>query len=75
MRRRFESSRGRRKVLVEGLERIRLSTFGRVRAARFAMLATFDAPHFTAMLAVAAGELDEAAIGTWLIAHVTPNDG
>jgi hypothetical protein len=30
--------------------RIRLSTFGRVRAAGFAMLATFDAPHFTLVL-------------------------
>jgi len=30
--------------------RIRLSTFGRVRGAGFAMLATFDAPHFTLVL-------------------------
>ncbi len=39
---------------------------------------TLDVPPDEAvetMLAVAAGELDEAAIGTWFIAHVTPNDG
>ena len=30
--------------------RIRLSTFGRLRAAGFALLATFDHPHFTLVL-------------------------
>ena len=29
---------------------IRLSTFGRVRGAGFALLATFDHPHFTLLL-------------------------
>ncbi len=39
---------------------------------------TLDVPPDEAvetMLAVAAGELDEVAIGTWLTARVTPNDG
>ena len=31
--------------------RVRLSTFGRVRGAGFALLATFDLPHFTLLLA------------------------
>jgi hypothetical protein len=30
---------------------VRLSTFGRVRAAGFALLAIFDRPHFTLVLA------------------------
>jgi len=31
--------------------RVRLSTFGRLRGAGFALLATFDHPHFTLVLA------------------------
>ncbi len=31
--------------------RVRLSTFGRIREAGFALLATFDRPHFTLVLA------------------------
>jgi hypothetical protein len=34
-----------------GYRRVRLSTFGRVRSAGFAVLATFDRPHFTLVLA------------------------
>lgn len=36
---------------IVGYRRIRLSTFGRVRGAGFALLATFDHPHFTLVLA------------------------
>ncbi len=36
---------------VGNYHRIRLSTFGRVRKAGFALLATFDHPHFTPVLA------------------------
>ena len=36
---------------IAGYRRIRLSTFGRVRGAGFALLATFDHPHFTLVLA------------------------
>ncbi len=36
---------------IENYQRIRLSTFGRVREAGFALLATFDHPHFTLVLA------------------------
>ncbi|HUP69360.1 MAG TPA: hypothetical protein VM142_06045 [Acidimicrobiales bacterium] len=36
---------------VSGYRRVRLSTFGRVRRAGFALLATFDHPHFTLVLA------------------------
>jgi hypothetical protein len=39
-----EACRGER---IAGYRRIRLSTFGRVRGAGFALLATFDHPHFT----------------------------
>jgi hypothetical protein len=35
---------------ISSYQRIRLSTFGRLRAAGFALLATFDAPHFTIVL-------------------------
>jgi len=35
---------------VVGYRRVRLSTFGRVRVAGFALLATFDRPHFTLVL-------------------------
>lgn len=35
---------------VAAYRRVRLSTFGRVRGAGFALLATFDAPHFTLVL-------------------------
>ena len=35
---------------VVGYRRVRLSTFGRLREAGFALLATFDAPHFTLVL-------------------------
>lgn len=43
-----EACRGERVV---GYRQVRLSTFGRVRGAGFALLATFDRPHFTAVLA------------------------
>lgn len=33
-----------------GYRQVRLSTFGRVRSAGFALLATFDHPHFTLVL-------------------------
>lgn len=33
-----------------GYRHVRLSTFGRVRGAGFALLATFDRPHFTLVL-------------------------
>lgn len=36
---------------VSSYRRVRLSTFGRVREAGFALLATFDHPHFTLVLA------------------------
>lgn len=36
---------------IVGYRQIRLSTFGRLRAAGFALLATFDHPHFTLVLA------------------------
>lgn len=36
---------------VANYRRVRLSTFGRVRSAGFALLATFDHPHFTLVLA------------------------
>jgi len=36
---------------VAGYRQIRLSTFGRLRSSGFALLATFDAPHFTVVLA------------------------
>ena len=36
---------------IAGYRQIRLSTFGRLRAAGFALLATFDHPHFTRVLA------------------------
>lgn len=36
---------------VVGYWKVRLSTFGRVRGAGFALLATFDRPHFTLVLA------------------------
>ncbi len=35
---------------VAGYRRVRLSTFGRLREAGFAVLATFDHPHFTLVL-------------------------
>jgi hypothetical protein len=35
---------------IAGYRQIRLSTFGRVRAGGFALLATFDHPHFTLVL-------------------------
>jgi hypothetical protein len=35
---------------IAGYRRVRLSTFGRVRRAGFALLATFDRPHFTLVL-------------------------
>jgi len=35
---------------VAGYRQIRLSTFGRLRAAGFALIATFDHPHFTVVL-------------------------
>lgn len=43
-----EACRGER---IASYRRVRLSTFGRVRAAGFALLATFDHPHFTLVLA------------------------
>jgi len=43
-----EACRGER---IAGYGRIRLSTFGRVRGAGFALLASFDHPHFTVVLA------------------------
>jgi hypothetical protein len=36
---------------IASYRRVRLSTFGRVRSAGFALLATFDHPHFTLVLA------------------------
>ncbi len=36
---------------VANYRRVRLSTFGRVREAGFALLASFDHPHFTLVLA------------------------
>jgi hypothetical protein len=41
----------RRSERLAQYRQIRLSTFGRVRAAGFALLATFDHPHFTLVLA------------------------
>lgn len=43
-----EACRGER---IASYRRVRLSTFGRVREAGFALLATFDHPHFTLVLA------------------------
>jgi hypothetical protein len=43
-----EACRGER---IASYRRVRLSTFGRVREAGFALLATFDHPHFTVVLA------------------------
>jgi hypothetical protein len=43
-----EACRGER---IAAYRQIRLSTFGRVRGAGFALLATFDHPHFTLVLA------------------------
>jgi len=43
-----EACRGNR---IASYRRVRLSTFGRVRAAGFALLATFDHQHFTVVLA------------------------
>lgn len=43
-----EACRGER---IASYRRVRLSTFGRVRSAGFALLATFDHPHFTLVLA------------------------
>ncbi len=43
-----EACRGDR---IASYRRVRLSTFGRVREAGFALLATFDHPHFTLVLA------------------------
>lgn len=42
-----EACRGER---IAGYRRVRLSTFGRVRTGGFALLATFDHPHFTLVL-------------------------
>jgi hypothetical protein len=39
-----------RRERIASYRRIRLSTFGRVREAGFALLATFDHPHFTLVL-------------------------
>lgn len=36
---------------IVGYRQVRLSTFGRLREAGFALLATFDHPHFTLVLA------------------------
>jgi hypothetical protein len=36
---------------IAGYRQIRLSTFGRLRSSGFALLASFDAPHFTVVLA------------------------
>ncbi len=35
---------------IASYRRVRLSTFGRIREAGFALLASFDAPHFTLVL-------------------------
>lgn len=43
-----EACRGER---IASYRRVRLSTFGRVREAGFALLVTFDHPHFTLVLA------------------------
>ena len=43
-----EACRTSRRLQQHGM--IRLSTFGRVRGAGFALLATFDHPHFTLLL-------------------------
>jgi hypothetical protein len=42
-----EACRGER---IASYRRVRLSTFGRVRSAGFALLATFDRPYFTLVL-------------------------
>lgn len=42
-----DACRGER---IASYRRIRLSTFGRIRKAGFALLATFDHPHFTLVL-------------------------
>ena len=42
-----DACRGER---IASYRRIRLSTFGRIREAGFALLATFDHPHFTLVL-------------------------
>ena len=42
-----------------GYRKVRLSSFGRLRAAGFAVLATFDHPHFTVVLA----DLSELTVG------------
>lgn len=42
-----DACRGER---IASYRRVRLSTFGRVREAGFALLATFDHPHFTLVL-------------------------
>lgn len=42
-----DACRGER---IAGYRRVRLSTFGRVRTGGFALLATFDHPHFTLVL-------------------------
>lgn len=43
----LDACRGER---VAGYRQIRLSTFGRLRGAGFALLASFDHPHFTVVL-------------------------
>lgn len=43
-----DACRGER---IASYHRVRLSSFGRVRQAGFALLATFDHPHFTLILA------------------------
>jgi hypothetical protein len=40
----------RRSERLANYRQVRLSTFGRLRVAGFALLATFDAPHFTIVL-------------------------
>ncbi len=45
----FEACRDSERIA--GYRRIRLSTFGRLRGAGFALLASFDHPHFTVVLA------------------------
>lgn len=49
----------RRSERIASYRQIRLSTFGRLRGAGFAMLASFDHPHFTMVLP----DLSEVTLG------------
>jgi hypothetical protein len=53
---------------IAGYRQIRLSTFGRLRAGGFALLGTFDHPHFTVVLA----DLSEVTIARFARAFDAP---